>query len=273
MSIKIIGDFWDVMKDEKNKKYFDRIFNRSIKRYPNPEGKEDSYNDLVLYFSTEHILDRFDPRKIIENHIKKDLIKKGKMNKDLAKKKAHLEASKIEDPYQTISDMGLDIQKKWYQFIGMYIEKRLNETFKNNCKYHYRYCHSNNLIDYEDSKRTSWMQTKEEVDKENEKTNKRITGRKKIYPTRYSSDYCLATHTSDPSDICIANDIEDRIIEEISYDRSLCYVYLYVVCEGYNNVKTAELLDTTQVTVGKRISKIRAIAKKICKNMSNTTTF
>ena len=246
------ASFWKTYTE--HKEYIDRIFNSQYSRFPSSEGKKDAYNDVITFLQESNIFDGFDPKKIVVSQLKKATVKKGETYKE----------SEIDISDETFNALGIDINQKWYEYVGRYIRKRLSAQYAKRGLHSKRYIKSDILIDYKSNDYTSWMQTQEEIDEDKVKIANNKTDRRRFCPSHGDTDYYLATHIESSIEDYSAKELDTKIHNALQSDRINVLIYDYTVHEGMNQKDVAEMVGMSSRAVFKRLLKIRNIASRIC---------
>ena len=137
MSITIVDNFWDNVKN--NEALIKRCFMHHFKRHPDPEGVDRSYNNLMVKMHEYNVFNRFDIRKLVVA--------------------AGISVAISDDPERALAESGVNVNKKWEQFIYKWIEKVINEEYNKNGKMSRTFFHGEDLIESGIPKcdKTSWI--------------------------------------------------------------------------------------------------------------------
>lgn len=135
MSVRIIKDFWNNVKSEED--LIKRCFFYILKKCPDPEGINNAYNNMILELFLHDVFNKFDNRKLMRSKLIKDLINKGTERKAAEV----IIDSQMEDKEYSVEDYetaGIDLRKKYEQFIFTWINKFLREQYDKNGKRYLR---------------------------------------------------------------------------------------------------------------------------------------
>jgi hypothetical protein len=167
---------------------------------------------------------------------------------------------------EALTSAGVDVNKKWEQFIYKWIEKIINEEYNKNGKLSKRFLHGDRLVDYgiPNEERTSWIHDTEEAAMYEERFVKYTEDRRgRKYPPSFTSRYVAGEDEFDSPDGTLeANDVRRAILDRLSGSNDESVFALLE--QGLTEKIIAEKLDFSQQYVGVIIRKIRSITKQLC---------
>lgn len=246
MSIRILKNFWD--NYDIHNKLIRRCFSYIYNRHPDPEGKLLSYNNLLVKMHEYNVFERFDINKLI--------IAAG----------ISVVLSEKENSEEVLLKAGIDINKKWEQFIYKWIEKIVNDEYNKNGRLSRRFIPGDTHTDYgiprEDA--SSWITDAEEAityeKKFAEYTDDR-RGRK--FPPTFSNRYIAGEEEFDNQlEALEATDMRDNILSKLSGKNDKA-VFLLLE-QGLSEKEISEKLNFSQQYVGTIIHKIRNLVSQLC---------
>lgn len=244
MSIDIVDNFWDNVKN--NEALIKRCFMHHFNRHPDPEGVELSYNNLVMKMHEYNVFGRFDLRKLV--------VASG------------ISVALSDDPEKALEDAGVNVNKKWEQFIYKWIEKIINEEYNKNGKLSRTFIHNDTLIDYgiPEREKVSWITDPQEAEAYEAKFQSYTSDRRgrKFAPTfRDHSRYSEGEFDS-PEDVAEASDLREYIMSKLT-GRYLLDVFLLME-KGYSRGPIAKEIGFSPEYVRRMMNKVREIVGRAC---------
>jgi hypothetical protein len=185
VAVRLVADFWQ--NCEEYKELINRCFLFILNKFPNPDGEQDAYDTLLMRLYELNVFGKFDPKKLVAK-------KMGVNKKDV---------SSISDEAcssERLSEIGIDIDKKFEQFIFNWIKHVLQESYTQRGKQASRFISSGDSFNYlpmssKDTwgylKESPFAQTTEEINKLNKHLERKAQNDNvRFYPTtRDSTDY------------------------------------------------------------------------------------
>jgi len=246
MPVRILESFWENVKN--NEKLIRRCFIHHFNRHPDPEGIESSYNNLLVKLDEHNVFGRFDLRKL--------MVAAG----------LSLALSNSVVTEEALTSAGVDVNKKWEQFIYKWIENIINEEYNRNGKRLKRFLHGDRLVDYGIPKeeRTSWIHDAEEAAMYEERFLKYTEDRRgRKYPPSFTNRYVAGEDEFDsPVDALEVGDLRGDILSRLSGKNDVSIFTL--LTQGLTEKEIAEELNFSQQYVGTIIRKIRKITEQLC---------
>ena len=231
MSVRIVEDFWTKISEYEN--VIRRCFNYVIhNRYPNPEGSEEAYHDMLVSMWESKILSRFDEKKLSK---------------------------------------GSSVSKSFEQYIFTWVNQILSEAYKKRGLHSKRYLHMSvlserhSLSDIRVSlNETPWAQSQEEVEatriySEKKADRKRI----KVQPLPSDVGEYVGSAGEDPLEDLSARDLYETIRGKIHTERNR--KVLDLMAEGLSQQEIAEAMSMNKSTLSMVVRKIRATTKTTTK--------
>jgi hypothetical protein len=247
MSVRIVENFWDNFFN--NEVLIRKCFFHHYNRHPDPENLDGSYNNLIIKLHEYNVFGRFDLKKLMVA--------------------AGLSVAFIQSDMEAEAELdgaGVNLSKKWEQFIYKWIEKIINEEYNKNGKRSKRFLHGEKLVDYgvPQEERTSWIQNSEEATMYEERFVKYTDDRRgRKFPPSFSNRYVAGEEEFDsPLEALEATDTRKAILDRLKgkNDESV----FNLLEQGLTEKDIAGKLGFTQQYVGPIIRKIRGITKQIC---------
>jgi hypothetical protein len=256
-----LEQFWETYA--KNRDLIDRCFHYLLQsRFPNPDGEQDAYSTLLMRMYELDVFNKFDPKKIVAK-------KRG-----ICKNQANAAVSDEEVSDEALKAMGIDIKKKFEQFVFKYIEHILQEAYMQRKKQAHRYLRYREMVErppQESSEmwgrlhESPWAQTCEQLeDLDDHIMRKEKYGQAKCYPTfRDIGDFVGSKH-EDALDKVLSDEIVSKFRgllrnekERKVYDMTL---------EGISNSDIATAIDCTPQNVNILVKKIRERFERFMQN-------
>ena len=132
MAVRIVSDpllsdkVRFVLNYKAYKDLIDRCFYYLLNRFPNPEGEQDAYGTLVQRLYELDVFGKFDPKRLVAQ-------KKGISKKNLHK------VSDAASTDESLKNLGINVDKKFEQFMFKWIEHVLQEAYVRRSKQAARY--------------------------------------------------------------------------------------------------------------------------------------
>jgi len=246
MSIRILENFWDNYKI--NEELIRRCFFHHFNRHPDPEGENRSFNNLIVKMHEFNVFGRFDISKLV--------IAAG----------ISVALSENETSEGALLKAGVDINKKWGQFIYKWVEKIINDEYNKNGKMLRKFVHGESLTDYgipqEDN--SSWINDAEEAatyEKKFSSYTENRQGRK--FPPSFNGRYIAGEEEFDNQlDAVEATDMRDSIASKLSGKNDK--VIFALLEQGLTEKEISDKLNFSQQYVGTILRKIRSITSQLC---------
>jgi hypothetical protein len=246
MSIRILENFWDNYKSNKDLIY--RCFSFIYAKYPDPEGTDVSFNNLLVKMHKYNVFARFDISKLV--------IAAG-LSVVLSEKETSEEA---------LLKAGVNIDKKWGQFIYNWVNKIMGDEYLKNGKRMRKFIHGDTLTDYgfprEDS--SSWISDKEEAEAYEKKFSEYTDDRRgRKFPPSFQNRYIAGEENFDNQlDTVAAVDLRDSIMRRLSGKNDKAVFILME--QGFTEKEISEKLNFSQQYIGPISRKIRSITNQLC---------
>jgi hypothetical protein len=247
MTVRIVPNFWKNV--ENNKDLILKCFKHHFKKHPDPDGEQASYNNLLVKMNEYGVFNRFDLERLV-----------------IA---AGMEGvfSGIPLTESMVKSMGIDVEKKWEQFIFKWIEKILNEEYNRNGKISRTFRHGNKLFDYgiPRNNRTSWIDDpREAIAYEVKFNNYSKTDRRgrKFAPTFYERYIAGDEGFDDPCEAFSATELRKKILSRLNGTNDQAVFKLME--KDMTESAIAKELNLSTSYIGKVISKIRTVTSELC---------
>jgi DNA-directed RNA polymerase specialized sigma24 family protein len=174
--------------------------------------------------------------------------------------------SEKENSEEVLSKAGIDINKKWEQFIYKWVEKIVNDEYNKNGRLLRMFIPGNTHTDYgiprEDA--SSWITDAEEAiiyEKKFAEYTEDRRGRK--FPPTFSNRYIAGEEGFDNQlEALEATDMRDNILSKLSGKNDKA-VFLFLE-QGLSEKEISEKLNFSQQYVGTIIHKIRNLVSQLC---------
>lgn len=247
MTVRIVPNFWKNI--ENNKELILRCFMYSFKKHPDPDGEQASYSNLLIKMNEYGVFNRFDLERLVI----------------AAGVEGLLEGLPLTESW--VKAVGVDVDKKWEQFIFKWIEKIINEEYNRNGKISRTFKHGNRLLDYgiPEPDRTSWIDDPEEAIAYEEKFNSYSeTDRRgrKFAPT-FSGRYIAGDEGfDDPCDALSAMELRERILSRLTGIND--HAIFELMEKDMTESAIAKKLNLSTSYIGKVIRKIRTVVSELC---------
>lgn len=246
MTVRIVENFWKNV--ENNKDLILRCFLHHFKRHPDPDGEQASYSNLLIKMNEYGVFNRFDLERLI-----------------IA---AGVEGVLTGNPI-TETDLinaGINVEKKWEQFIYKWIEKILNEVYNRNGKFSRTFKHGYDLFDYgiPEADKTPWIHDQEEAADYEKKFNSysETDRRGRTFAPTFSNRYIAGEEGFDDAcDAFSAMELRKRILSRLTgiNDRAVFELMEKDLTES----EIARELNFSTSYVGKVSRKIRKVTLEL----------
>lgn len=244
MSVRIVENFWSQVK--KNETVLRRCYVHHFNRHPDPDGLESGYNNLLVKFNEYGVFDRFELRKLVIAAHAEGLIGEQELTPEL------------------LTSIGINVQKKWEQFLYKWTEKVVNDEYNKNGKYMKRFLRGDTLIDsgIPQEDRSMWIEDRKEAQEYEEKfaayDEEDRRGRK--FPPTFSHRYIAGEEGfDDQSEALHASELRNQILTNLTgkVDRAV----FELLEQGYAEKEISEQLGFSRAYAGVIIRKIRDIVR------------
>jgi hypothetical protein len=246
-----LDEFW--VKYAQHKKLIDRCFHYLLSsRFPNPEGEQDAYSTLLMRMYELDVFNKFNPKRIVAQR------------KGICKNQANDAVADSEVSDENLQKLGIDIEKKFEQFVFKYIEHILQEAYMQRKKQSQRFLHCGSLSECRLKPRqlvsfmndSKWAQGEEQLAELEKHLEKKAANKNfRVYPTYDESADYVGSKEDNALDSILANEIT-RKFREILHNDSERKVY-DMTLEGISNTDIASSLDCTPQNVNIILQKIR----------------
>jgi hypothetical protein len=246
MSICILENFWDNYKA--HEELIRRCFFHHFNRHPDPEGRDRSFNNLLVKMHELNVFGRFDISKLVSSA------------------GISMTLSENETYEDVLLKAGVDINKKWGQFIYKWIEKIINDEYNKNGRMIRKFIHSESLIDcgipHEDN--SSWINDTEEAAIYEKKFSSYTENRQgRRFTPSFRGRYIAGEEGFDNQlDAVEAIDIRDNIASKLSGKNDK--IIFELLEQGMTEKEISGKLNVSQQYVGTIIRKIRGITSQLC---------
>lgn len=246
MSVRIVEKFWETV--QKNEPLIRRCFVHHYNRHPDPEGMDASYNNLIVKLNEHGVFDRFELRKLVVAAHAEGVIGDQELTPELLK------------------SIGINVEKKWEQFVYKWIEKFVNEEYNKNGTRSRKFLHGDELSDYGIPKedRSMWIEDRKEAQEYEEKfaAYKEEDRRGRKFPPTFSNRYVAGEDNFDNQlEALSAADLRNQILKRFTGKNDLAVFELLET--GMAEKDIAEKLDCSRAYVGVSIRRIRDITNQL----------
>jgi len=246
MSVRIVENFWSNVK--KNESLIKRCFVHHYKRHPDPEGVDSSYNNLLVRLNELGVFDRFELRKLVIASHAEGLIGDQELTPELLK------------------SIGINVEKKWEQFMYKWIEKIVNEEYNKNGTYSRKFVRGEELHDYgiPRSEQSMWIEDRKEAEEYEAKFNayneEDRRGRK--FPPTFSNRYIAGEEDFDNQlEAYSASELRSLILTKLTGKND--HAIFELLEQGYAEKAIAEKLGCSRAYASATIREIRGIANQL----------
>ena len=158
MAVRVVENFWT--KYYEHKDLIERCFHYLFCRFPNPDGEKDAYSILLTRFFELNVFEKFNRKRLIAKKL-------GVHKKQLDK----IDARGYTD--RKLHKMGIDVDKKFEQFIFKYVEHILQEAYAQRQKHMVRFIPNQYLAEnpprnhtalYDSLNESVWAQSRKETE-------------------------------------------------------------------------------------------------------------
>lgn len=246
MSVRIIENFWSTYAQ--NKDVVTRCFMHHFNRHPDAEGIDGSFNNLLVKMHEMGVFERFNLRRLAEAAGKTELLSKEVITE------------------ADLKEAGINVQKKWEQFLYKWIEKIVNDQYNANGKRSRKFINNYNSMDYGVSveERTPWIETEEEARAYEDKLAKDSGDRRgRIFPPTFENRYVAGEENFDNQfEAQSASDLKNKIMSRLTGKND--HAVFTLMLQDYSDKEIGEKLEVSQQYVSTITRKIRGTAKKLC---------
>lgn len=247
MTVRIVPNFWKNV--ENNKDIILRCFRHHFKKHPDPEGYHASYHNLLVKMNEYGVFDRFDLERLVI-------------------------AAGVEGVFtgcpiseSDLINAGINVEKKWEQFIYKWVEKIVNEEYNRNGKRARSLKHGDTLFDYgiPGSDKTSWINDPEDARAYEKKFNSysKEDRRGRKFPPTFSGRYIAGEDFfDDPCDSFSAMELRERILSKLTGIND--HAIFELIEKGMTEKEISKELKFSTSYVGKVTRKIRTVVSELC---------
>jgi hypothetical protein len=248
MAVRIVENFWYTYQN--NMDIIIRCFRYHFHRHPDPDGKDQSFNTLIVKLHELKVFERFDLNKLVEA-----AEKVGTINKS--------ELSSITE--EELKKAGIDVDKKWEQFLFNWIKKILCNEYDKRGSYYKHFCRAESLEEYGTANElmNSWITDSEEAEAYEKKfeTYKKDDRRGRKIPPSFTNRYVAGEEGFDnPFEATAADDLRNAMSKRLS---DIEMKILGLLEQGYTERDIVTEIGYSQQYVNKKIHAIRAAATAV----------
>jgi len=247
MSAHIVDNFWENIKE--NKDLITRCFRHHFKRHPDAEGWDGSFNNLMVRFYELKVFERFDLNRLLEAAGKEGAL----IDEDIT--------------IENLELMGIDVEKKWEQFIYKWIEKVISYQYTVNGKRTKMFISERKYsVDtgIPKEEKNSWIATEnaEEYEKKFAAYKENDRRGRKFAPTFENRFTPSGDEFDNPLEVLSANSLENSIREKLTGKRDIAVFNL--LSKGLPEKEIATELNVTQQYVNMIAKRIREVTRSLC---------
>ena len=247
MTIRIVENFWENVKD--NEKLIIRCFMSHFHRHPDAEGIDGSFNNLMVRLYELKVFERFDLKKLLKAAGKEGILSDDSITQE------------------TLEEMGIDVKKKWEQFIYKWIEQVINYEYNRNGKRSRMFRHNDYYVDYGMPKEevSSWLETEEEIQAYNKKlaSYREDDRRGRKYAPTFQDRVTLSEGEFDsPLENLSAENLRESILKRLTGKNDKAVFELLE--KGLSEKEICIQLNRSQQYINSIVLKIRLITKNLC---------
>jgi len=251
MAVRIVSDFWS--KYESNKDLITRCFKFLLNKYPNPEGEMDAYNSLLSDMFRLNVFAKFSRKRLVAQKLKID------------KKSADTEVSDSDITDEAMARMGIDVEKKFEQYLFVWIEHCLQDRYDRRRKQGARYVTNCTILECPPRSFTEvranfqespWAQGAAEelsLEKHIEKVDR--IGVTRVYPTYKDASAYVGSKIDSPLDDMIHKDLVSKFMTSMQQGKEKQVAEL--IMKGYGQSEIADVLQCSSQYVGTLLKKVR----------------
>jgi len=248
MTIRIVKNFWENV--EENKELILRCFTNLFHRLPDADGIDGSFNNLMLRFYELKVFERFDLKKLLKAAGKEGSLNDNDITKD------------------NLEKIGINVEKKWENFIYMWILKIIRDEYNRNGKWLKTFRHNDYYVDYgmPKEKVSNWLETEEDIKKYNEKLASYKEGDRrgrKYAPTFKERIIPSGEEFDNPLDSLSAKRLRESILVRLTGKNDKAVFELLE--KGFAVKDICIKFNKSQQYINEIVREIRSITKNICK--------
>lgn len=250
MSVRIIENFWNKVSENEN--LIRRCFLYHFKRHPDPEGIDASYNNLLVKLEEYGVFDRFDLQRLVIAAGAEGVLKDEELTPEVLK------------------EIGINVNKKWEQFIFKWVEQIVNREYNRNGRYSRTFLRGEELSDYgiPQGEKTSWINDVQDAKNYEEKFNTydETDRRGRLFPPTFSNRYKAGEEGfDDQSEALSASELRDKILSRLTgkNDRAI----FELMEKGLLDREIGAELGFSKQYVSSVLKKVRAVTAQLCPEM------
>lgn len=247
MSVRIVENFWNKVSENEN--LIRRCFIHHFKRHPDPEGIDASYNNLLIKMEELGVFGRFDLQRLVIAAGVEGVLKDNDITPEALK------------------GLGINVDKKWEQFIYKWIESIVNNEYNRNGKHSRTFVRGEELSDYgiPNGEKTSWINNEQDAKSYEEKFNSYddTDRRGRRFPPTFSNRYKAGEDGfDDQSEALSASELRDKILSKLTgkNDRAI----FELMEKGLLDREIGAELGFSKQYVSSVLKKVRAVAAQLC---------
>jgi RNA polymerase sigma factor (sigma-70 family) len=242
--------FWKSI--DANKTLIEKCFRFLLRKFPNVEGDQDAYDTLLQRLYELSVFDRFDPRCLVAK------------SRGIHKTQVH--TVDAEDcTKENLAKIGINVDKKYEQFIYKWIEHILQECYTKSKKQATRYIRLPEHVNHpprtskelrEILSENQWAQSEDErKELEVHLCKKETIEHLKVYPTYQDTGNYVGHPSEDALETVTATDLTDKIRAEMRNPRER--QVLDLTLEGLKGSEIAEAVGCSPQNVNILLNRIR----------------
>lgn len=264
MAIRIVGDFWTLVKS--NDSLIKRCFTHLFSMFPDTNGYTYSFNNVLVRLYEMQIFEKFTHEKLIIGKLS-GMYRKAGHKKDEALMLAKEEMDREHYTIDNVRGKAIDVDKKWEQYIYTWIQKIINDEYCKNGNYMRKYRHNESMIDYGTpaEEKSYWIESEEEIIsfKENN-ANFKDDRRGKLFPPSFSNRVRPSEEEFDAAlDTLEARDLQESICSRLEDKEQR--IFKLLTEEGMSAEEISVAIGCTPQNINRIIKKIRGVADRVCK--------
>lgn len=249
MAVRVVENFWT--KYYEHKDLIERCFHYLFCRFPNPEGEKDAYSILLTRFFELNVFEKFNRKRLIAKKL-------GVHKKQLDK----IDARGYTD--RKLHKMGIDVDKKFEQFIFKYVEHILQEAYVQRQKHMVRFIPNQYLAEnpprnhtalYDSLNESVWAQSRKETEDLRIHIEKKARlGATKFYPCyQQTADY-VGIKSDNALEAVEAEELQNKIRAELPNKERRVFD---LALEGFKGSDIAESMGYTAQNINLLMQNIR----------------
>lgn len=250
MTVHIVDNFWDNYQN--NEDLILRCFRYLFKRHPDNEGESGSFNNLLIRMKELKVFERFDIMKIAIAAKEKGLISEGDLSEVCTE--------------SSLKDLGINVDKKWEQFIYKWIEKIISYEYRRNGRHSRTFINGEDAVNYgiPVQNKTSWIQDPKKAASYSEKFNAYSNDRRgRKFPPTFSGRYIAGEDEFDNQlDALSTSELKSSIIDKLTGKNDIRIFELMLLNKTEKEI--SEELNFSKQYIGSIIRKIRMITTQLC---------